>query len=67
MARAGSFGGGTQYARDADDFTSRRERENNEYWQAVACWIDEFSRWVMPSAYAITLAVMLVGADLSSG
>ena len=66
MARAASFSGGAQYARDADDFTSRRERENNEYWQAVASWIDEFSRWVLPSAYAITLAVMLVGADLSS-
>jgi len=66
--RNGSMGGADsgreQFARDADDFKSRRQSKNNAYWQGVAAWVDEFCRWAMPIAYAITLSVMFAGVSI---
>ena len=45
--------------KNAEEFLNRIEEENNRYWQKVARWIDEFSRWVIPPAYVVCVAIML--------
>ena len=45
--------------KDAEDFLNRIEEENNQYWQKVARWIDEFARWVIPSVYIVVVGIML--------
>ncbi len=49
--------------KDAEEFLNRIEEENNQYWQKVSRWIDEFARWVIPAAYIVTVGVMLGSVD----
>jgi hypothetical protein len=54
----------TMLGRDADDFKSVREMENNVRWQKVASDIDETARVVFPIAFCIWLGFALSGLDV---
>lgn len=50
-------------ARDADDFVTNLEAENNKRWKKVAYNVDEVFRVVIPTVYVIALAVFLQAVD----
>jgi len=45
--------------RDADDFKSPKEVQNNIRWQGVADKLDEICRVVVPLSYAIALGILI--------
>jgi len=61
LTRQSSTGRRAQFsnARDADDFKSARERNNNLRWQKLSRTIDEGARVLFPATFVIFLAVML--------
>ena len=52
--------------KDAEEFLNRIEEENNQYWQKVSRWIDEFARWVIPAVYIVVVGIMLGSVEYHS-